>query len=103
MSVRPKVIHYCWFSKEKKPRLIRKCLKSWQQIMPDYYIKCWDGESFDFDSVPFVEEAIENKKRAFAADYVRLYALRKEAFIWIVMLKFSSVLMIFYIMIFCGN
>ena len=71
--------------------------------MPDYYIKCWDGESFDFDSVPFVEEAIENKKRAFAADYVRLYALRKEAFIWIVMLKFSSVLMIFYIMIFCGN
>lgn len=43
--------------------------------MPEYEIKCWDHNSFDFDSIPFVKDAILAKKWAFAADYVRLYAL----------------------------
>lgn len=79
----PKVIHYCWFSGEKKPRLIQHCINSWKKIMPDYQIKCWDGESFDFDSVPFVKEAIDKKKWAFAADYVRLYTLYTEGGIYL--------------------
>lgn len=51
--------------------------------MPDYKIKCWDGNSFDFNSVPFVKEAMEAKKYAFAADYVRLYALYTEGGIYL--------------------
>jgi len=79
----PKVIHYCWFSGDKKPRFIKNCIKSWKRVMPDYEIKCWDANSFDFDSVPFVKQAIEKKKWAFAADYVRLYALYTEGGIYL--------------------
>lgn len=71
----PKIIHYCWFSGDKKPALIRKCIRSWKKYLPDYEIRCWDGNSFDFDSVQFTREAMSVKKYAAAADYIRLYAL----------------------------
>lgn len=79
----PKVIHYCWFGNSKPPRSIRRCIDSWKRVMPDYQIKCWDGNSFDFDSVPFVRDAMAAKKYAFAADYVRLYALYTEGGIYL--------------------
>lgn len=71
----PKIIHYCWFSGDEYPEKIKKCIASWKTILPDYEIKLWDINSFDMDSVPFVKEAISVKKWAFAADYIRLYAL----------------------------
>lgn len=43
--------------------------------MPDYEIVCWDMERFDIHSVPWVEQACKHGKWAFAADYIRLYAL----------------------------
>lgn len=79
----PKTIHYCWFSDEQKPRTIRRCLDSWEKVMPDYHIKCWDGNSFDFDSIPFVKDAMAAQKYAFASDYVRLYALYTEGGIYL--------------------
>lgn len=71
----PKIIHYCWFSGDKKPALIRKCIRSWKKYLPDYEIRCWDGNSFDFISLVFTREAMSVKQFAAAADYVRLYAL----------------------------
>lgn len=79
----PKIIHYCWFSGEKKPISIQRCIDSWHKIMPDYEIKCWDGKSFDFNSVPFVKDAMAAKKYAFAADYVRLFALYTEGGVYL--------------------
>lgn len=79
----PGVIHYCWFSGDKKPRNIQRCIDSWTRVMPDFEIKCWDGNSFDFDSVAFVRDAMAEKKYAFAADYVRLYALYTEGGIYL--------------------
>ena len=79
----PKTIHYCWFSGEKPNRFTRNCIKSWKQAMPDYEIKCWDANSFDFNSVPFVKEAFEAKKWAFVADYIRIYALYTEGGIYL--------------------
>ena len=79
----PRTIHYCWFSGEKKSKSIQTCINSWSKIMPDYTIKCWDKKSFDFDSVQFVRDAIKAKKYAFAADYVRLYALYTEGGIYL--------------------
>lgn len=75
MSKIPKIIHFCWLSGEKYPSLIEKCIESWHKIMPDYEIICWDKQRFDCESVPFVKEACSVKKWAFAADYIRLYAL----------------------------
>ncbi len=79
----PKIIHFCWLSGEKYPRLIRKCIKSWKEHLPDYEIKLWDANSFDFESVPFVKEAFEQKKWAFVSDYIRLYALYHEGGIYL--------------------
>ncbi len=79
----PKVIHYCWFSGDKLPKLMRRCIESWQRVMPDYTIKCWDANSFDFNSVPFTREALSLKKYASIADYVRLYALYTEGGIYL--------------------
>jgi len=43
--------------------------------LPDYEIICWNENNFDINSVDFVKEAITAKKWAFAADYIRLYAV----------------------------
>lgn len=79
----PKVIHYCWFSGEKPNRFIRNCIKTWQKVMPDYKIRLWDANSFDFNSVPFVRDAFKAKKWAFVADYIRIYALYTEGGIYL--------------------
>ena len=79
----PKTIRYCWFSGDQYPDLVKRCLRSWKQVMPDYTLQIWDGNSFDFDSVPFVKEAMAAKKYAFAADYIRLYALYTEGGIYL--------------------
>ena len=71
----PKIIHYCWFSGEEYPPLIQKCIDSWHKYLPDYEFRKWDATSFDFDSLPIVKAAIEAKKWAFAADYIRVYAI----------------------------
>ncbi len=46
--------------------------------MPDYQIKCWDNESLKNIESRFVEQAIADRRWAFVADYVRLYALYNE-------------------------
>ena len=71
----PKIIHYCWLSNDPVPQELQHYMKSWQRHMPDYeYIK-WDFSRFDINSSAWVREAFENKKYAFAADYIRMYAL----------------------------
>lgn len=79
----PKTIHYCWFSGDPYPDLVKRCLRSWKRMMPRYKLRLWDGSSFDFDSVPFVKEAMAAQKYAFAADYIRLYALYTEGGIYL--------------------
>lgn len=74
----PKIIHYCWSSEDEKPDFIRRCMASWTKYMPDNETRCWDGNSFDWDSVPYVQEAMAAKKYAHASDYVRMFALDTE-------------------------
>ena len=82
MSI-PKKIHYCWLSGDPYPVQIRKCIDSWHEHMPDYEFKLWDMNSFDVDSVPYVREAVEKRKWAFASDYIRLWALYTEGGIYL--------------------
>ena len=74
----PKKIHYCWLSDEPLPKDVCTYVNEWQKIMPDYKIKKWDKNAFDIHSSKWVEQAYENKKWAFAADYIRAYALYTE-------------------------
>ena len=74
-EVIPKIIHYCWFGKKKKPKVIQKCIESWKSILDDYQIIEWNEDNFDISCNDFVREAYENGKFAFVSDYVRIYAL----------------------------
>lgn len=74
----PKIIHYCWFGKGKKPDLALKCIESWKKNLSDYKIKEWNEDNFDLNLYPYVREAYNAKKFAFVTDVVRLYALYNE-------------------------
>lgn len=71
----PKIIHLCWLSGDKFPPLIRSCISSIYDKLSDYEIKIWTKENFDINSVIWVKQAFESKKYAFAADYIRFWAL----------------------------
>lgn len=79
----PKKIHFCWLSGDEYPPLIKHCIETWKQILPDYELILWDTHRFDVNSVPWVKEAYEAKKYAFAADYIRLYAVYTEGGIYL--------------------
>lgn len=74
----PKIIHYCWFGRNPKPKLAEKCIKSWKKFCPDYEIREWNEDNFSISEAPlYVRQAYEAKKWAFVTDYVRLYAMTK--------------------------
>ena len=71
-----KKIHYVWLGGGKLSKNIQFCLDSWKKVMPDWEIIRWDENNFDTQKYTFVREALEKKKFAFAADLIRLIALR---------------------------
>lgn len=79
----PKIIHYIWLGNQDQPEGVLHCIDSWKKIMPDYQFVLWDEHRVDeIDSV-FVQEAIAEKKWAFASDVIRLYALEKYGGIYL--------------------
>lgn len=71
----PKIIHLCWLSGDPYPQKIQRCLDSWKVHLPDYEVMLWDCNRFDLKSSPWVEQAFAARKYAFAADYIRMFAL----------------------------
>lgn len=68
----PKIIHYCWFGKNKMPDNLKKYMQSWKEYCPDYEIKCWSEDNYDVNSNSFLKAAYKAKAWAFVSDYVRL-------------------------------
>lgn len=71
----PKIIHYCWLSGDPFPPEIQRCLDTWKEHLGDYEIWLWDTNRFDITATRWTRQAFEQRKYAFAADYIRLYAL----------------------------
>lgn len=71
----PKIIHYCWLSGDPVPKSLQLYMASWQKYLPDYEFILWDLNRFDINQSNWVKQAFEAKKYAFAADYIRLYAV----------------------------
>lgn len=71
----PKIIHLCWLSGEEYPNDIKQCIDTWKIHLSDYEIWLWDTKRFDINSTIWTKQAFDCKKYAFAADYIRLYAL----------------------------
>ncbi len=68
----PKIIHYCWFGGNPLPSDVKKCIRSWKKMCPDYEIREWNESNFDISSHPFMKAAYEAKAWAFVSDYARL-------------------------------
>lgn len=73
----PKIIHYCWFGGNEKPKLAKKCIESWKKFCPDYEIVEWNKQNFDVNMNAYTKMCYENKKFAFLTDYVRLFVVEK--------------------------
>ena len=72
----PRIIHYCWFGRNQKPKLAEKCIKSWKKYCSDYQVIEWTEDNFDVSKAPqYVQDAYHAKKWAFVSDYVRFVAL----------------------------
>ena len=71
----PRIIHYCWISGDPFPEKIQRCIDSWHRVLPDYDFVLWDAEKAFAIGSRYVNEAISYKKYAFAADFIRFYAL----------------------------
>lgn len=71
----PKIIHYCWLSNNPIPQDLQIYMSSWNKFLPDYEFIHWNFDRFPKSKSKWVSDAFDNKKYAFAADYIRLYAL----------------------------
>lgn len=71
----PKIIHYCWFGGKALPQSAKAYIAGWQALCPDFEFMCWDDSRISPGENPFVKQAFEAEKWAFAADYARLKAL----------------------------
>ncbi|MDM8234661.1 glycosyltransferase [Phocaeicola barnesiae] len=71
----PKIIHFCWLSDDPIPDNLKNYMNTWKKYLPEYQIIHWDFNRFDKNSSLWVQQAFDNKKYAFAADYIRLFAL----------------------------
>lgn len=72
----PKIIHYCWFGYNPKPKYVKKSIKSWKKKCIGYEFIEWNETNYDISSAPlFVKQAYDSKKWAFVTDYVRLWAV----------------------------
>lgn len=71
----PKIIHWCWLSDDSIPDKLKCYMESWKRYLPDYKIMCWNFNKFPKCKSKWVSDAFDNKKYAFAADYIRMYAI----------------------------
>ncbi|PJJ84051.1 glycosyltransferase family 32 protein [Mucilaginibacter auburnensis] len=71
----PKIIHLCWLSGDAYPDDIKKCISTWHEHLPDYEIRVWTNKDLEQLNSTWVTQAYNAKKYAFAADFIRLYAL----------------------------
>lgn len=73
----PKIIHYFWCSEGEIPEEVNNCIESWKKYLPNYEIRQWNSNNFDFSCCNYVKQAYEAQKYAFVSDYVRLAVLYK--------------------------
>ena len=80
----PRIIHFCWFGRGQKPKIVEKCIRSWKENCPNYKIFEWTEDNFDIESAPqYVRDAYNDGKWAFVSDYVRFVVLVKYGGIYL--------------------
>lgn len=70
-----KKIHYIWLGGKPLPAPVKNCIKSWKKQCPDWEIIEWNESNFPIEKYRYVKESMDNKKFAFASDFIRLWVL----------------------------
>lgn len=76
-------IHYCWLGRGEKPEKVKYCIESWKRLCPSFTIKEWNEDNYDINVNAYVKAAYEQKKYAFASDYIRFDVLRREGGVYL--------------------
>jgi glycosyltransferase involved in cell wall biosynthesis len=71
----PKIFHSVWLSGEIAPGPLRLGRESFARHHPDFKIRDWTLADLESDETQFLREALDQRKWAFATDYIRLKAL----------------------------
>ncbi len=79
----PRKIHYCWFGKNEKSKLVKKCIASWEKNCLNYEIIEWNEDNFDINYNAYTKMCYEQKKYAFLSDYLRLLIIQKYGGIYL--------------------
>jgi hypothetical protein len=58
----PKIIHYCWLSKDPYPEKILHCLDSWNKILIGYKIILWDWNKCEEENIIKFFEVVDDDK-----------------------------------------
>ena len=74
----PKIIHYCWFGGNPKPKMAEKCIASWKKHCPGWEIIEWNESNFDVNMNGYTKMCQEQKKYAFLSDFVRLLVVAEH-------------------------
>lgn len=76
-----------WIGKAEKPRIFYKCLKSWQENLPDYEIIEINEENFDMEAHlkknRFFRECYRRKLWAYVSDYMRVHYMYEHGGIYV--------------------
>lgn len=78
----PRTIHYCWLSDAPWDDLTTRCFESWRSHFAGYEFRRWDLRTVPA-GIPFLERMLRGGDWAFAADYLRLYALATEGGVYL--------------------
>ncbi len=79
----PKVIHYCWFGRNPKSKLMQRCISSWRKFCPDYEIIEWNEDNFEIANNIYAKQAYDEKQWAFVTDYARLWIIYSQGGIYL--------------------
>lgn len=79
------------------PKKEEECIASWGRHFPDYELRLWNEENFDYSSCTFAEQAYEHRKYAFVSDYARAKILYEQGGLYLdtdveVLTSFSGLL-----------
>ena len=73
----PKILHYIWLGGQQKPESVLKCIASWKKFCPDFEFIEWNEARFGLGRSPIVDYALSKKNWAYAADVIRVIALKE--------------------------
>ena len=79
----PRIINYCWFGRNEKPKLAKKCLASWRLYCSDYEIIEWNEDNFDIGRHPYLQWCYAHQNWAFLSDFARLIILAEHGGIYL--------------------